>query len=71
MREHLGAVEFGADLMRKYPSLSADEILQTDSKLWPFLRSTSFCGMKVYIDGHTLPTMIWTKGYQQFPSNGP
>ncbi len=62
MREHLGAVEFGADLMKKYSSLSMDEILQTDSKLWPFLRSSSFCGMRVYIDGDTLPTPLPTWG---------
>lgn len=55
MREHLGAVQFGPALMKEHPGLSADEILQTDTTFYPYLKSTSFCGMDVYIDGKPLP----------------
>ena len=51
MREHVGATVFGPDLMKRYPGLSVDEVLQTDSTVWPFMRGASTCGMKVFIDG--------------------
>ena len=57
MREHIGATVFGPELMKIYPGLSVDEILQTDSTVWPFMRGASFpgCGMSVLIDGKLLP----------------
>lgn len=55
MRQHLGVVQFGPELMKEYPGLSADAILQTDSTFYPYLRSTSFCGMSVYVNGKLLP----------------
>lgn len=56
MREHLGIVQFGPELVKEYPGYSADAILQTDPAFYPNLRSTSFCGMKVYLDGDSLPS---------------
>jgi Carboxypeptidase regulatory-like domain len=61
-REHLGALVFGPDLVKEYPGLSADDILQTDSTLYPFLKGASFrgCGMFVYIDGKPMPPPMFT-----------
>ena len=61
-RQHLGALVLGADLVKEYPGLSADEVLQTDSTLYPFLKGASLrgCHPTVYIDGKPMPRPMWT-----------
>lgn len=60
MKEHLGAVAFGPDLMKRFPGASLDEVLETDPKLWWQLMGarnriggpgTPNCGARAYIDG--------------------
>ncbi len=61
-REHLGGLVFGPELVKEHPGLSMDEILQTDSTLYPFLQGASLrgCHPKVYIDGKPMPRPMWT-----------
>lgn len=61
MKEHLGAVAFGPDLMKRYPGASVDEVLHLDSKLWQQLRGAEFFGCRAtaYIDGQpALPPFV-------------
>lgn len=60
MREHLGAVAFGPDLMKRFPGVSLDGVLRMDPKLWWQLMGARNriggphgpkCGARAYIDG--------------------
>ena len=50
-REHIGATVYGPELMKEYPAISIDNILATDPDVYPFMKSASFCGVHVYVDG--------------------
>ena len=60
MKEHLGAVAFGPELMKRFPGASLDEVLEMDPTLWWQLMGarnhtggprSSQCGAQAYIDG--------------------
>ncbi|HET7631173.1 MAG TPA: carboxypeptidase-like regulatory domain-containing protein [Gemmatimonadaceae bacterium] len=70
MRQHLGATVFGPELMKQYPGLSIDDILATDSTVYPFMRGGSFpsCHPSAYLNGKELPgPMIVTRSASQRP----
>ena len=57
MREHLGGVEFGADLRKKYDGMATDEILQFDFKLSRYLHYSSAIR-------HCHPPVVFLDGIQ-------
>ncbi|HEY5264731.1 MAG TPA: carboxypeptidase regulatory-like domain-containing protein [Steroidobacteraceae bacterium] len=59
-REHLGAVAFGPDLLKKYDGMSIDKILQYDFQLSRHLHEPKTCGspLAAFIDGLPIPLPI-------------
>jgi Carboxypeptidase regulatory-like domain len=52
MREHLGGVEFGPELRKKYGGMSVDEILKSDFNLRHYADGAKICGSTaVFLDG--------------------
>jgi Carboxypeptidase regulatory-like domain len=67
MKEHLGAVAFGPDLMKRFPGASLDEVLEMDPALWWQLMGarnheggplTPKCGVQAFIDGRKALTPL-------------